>query len=133
MRAAATTPPDKAIANPGFDVVVVEDDAVIREQLADIFADDGLRVTTARDGEEALAVLESEPVRVVVSDLMMPRMNGWDLVRALRATEKLANLPVLFITAVTNAHRVPAGPVFLKPLDVDSLLRAVKIHAGRLT
>jgi CheY-like chemotaxis protein len=130
----------RAAANPfrtgdprGFDVVVVEDDIVIREQLADVFADEGLRVTTARDGEEALAVLESEPVRVVVSDLMMPGMNGWELARALRATPELADVPVLFITAVTNAHRVPAGPVFLKPLDVDSLLRAVKIHAGRST
>lgn len=112
-------------------MVVVEDDVVIREQLAEVFADDGLRVTTARDGEEALAVLESEPVKVVVSDLMMPGMNGWELARALRSTPELSDVPVLFITAVTNAHRVPAGPVFLKPLDVDSLLRAVKIHAGR--
>jgi CheY-like chemotaxis protein len=118
-------------ADQGFDVVVVEDDHVIREQLAEVFSDDGLRVTTARDGEEALAVMEGAPVRVVVSDLMMPGMNGWDLARALRSLPRLADVPVLFITAVTNAHRVPAGPVFLKPLDVDSLLRAVKIHAGR--
>ena len=68
---------------------------------------------------------------LVLLDLKMPVMNGWELVRVLRSTPGLSEIPVLFVTAVTNAHRVPAGPVFLKPLDMDSLVRAVKIHAGR--
>jgi CheY-like chemotaxis protein len=124
---------DKPEALPAeHDVLVVEDDPVICDQLAELFASEGLRVTTAREGREALEILESAKVRVVVCDLIMPGMNGWELARALRTIPALSDVPILFVTAVGNAHRVPAGPVFLKPLDVDSLLRAVKIHAGRL-
>jgi CheY-like chemotaxis protein len=125
----STAGPRKALA-PHYDVVVVEDDAMVSDLLAEVFTEEGFRVATARNGREALDLLKNAGASVVVSDLMMPVMSGWELVKAMRATPALASLPVLFVTAVVNAHRVPAGPVFLKPLDLDSLVRAVRMHAS---
>jgi CheY-like chemotaxis protein len=88
-------------------------------------------VLTAADGRQALDLLERTAARVVVSDLVMPVMNGWELAEALRERPGLSHLPVLFVTAVSNVGRAPRGAVFLKPLHLESLLRAVKLHMGR--
>src|SRR5205814_100296 len=111
------------------DVLLVEDDKLIREQLAELLRFEGFSVVTAENGREALDDLERFTVKVVVLDLMLPVMSGWDFAAALRSMPDLARLPILTITAVANAHRAPGGPVFLKPLSVDSLVRAVSVYA----
>jgi CheY-like chemotaxis protein len=112
------------------DVVIVEDDPIIREQLAEALTDAGMSVETAPDGQAALEVLEQTSPAVVITDLIMPGMNGWQLAEEVRARPRLDAVLVLFVTAVGNAHRVPPGPVFLKPLDLESLIRAVQNHVG---
>jgi CheY-like chemotaxis protein len=114
-------------------VLIVEDDPVICEQLAELMRDEGMVVATAGDGREALQRLADVKARVVVTDLVMPVMNGWELAEALREDPSLAALPILFLTAVGNGRGTrPPGPLFLKPIDVDSLLRAVKAYLGLL-
>jgi CheY-like chemotaxis protein len=112
------------------DLLIVEDDQVIREQLAEAFTDEGFTVATAENGERALQVLDHTPARLVITDLVMPVMNGWELAGHLASDPGWGQMPVLFLTAIGNAHRLPRGPVFLKPIDVDSLIRAVKTHLG---
>jgi DNA-binding response OmpR family regulator len=113
------------------DVLVVEDDTVIREQLAEALADEGFTVKTAADGREALESLRRARTGVVVADLMMPVMSGWDLIKAMRSSPALADVPVMIMTAASNVGRAPDGPVFLKPLNLDSLIRAIRTHLGR--
>jgi CheY-like chemotaxis protein len=127
-RRLARQPPSK---RPRRDVLVVEDEALIRDELADILRYEGYTVITAENGREGLEKLEQYDVQVLVLDLMLPVMSGWELFTAVRARPELAALPVLTITAVSNAHRAPGGPLFLKPLNVDSLVRAVAAYAGR--
>jgi CheY-like chemotaxis protein len=113
------------------DVLVVEDDDLIREQLADILRDEGYTVVTAANGQEALDRLEDLDAGLVILDLMMPVMSGWELARALRRMPGVSDTPLLVITAATYAARAPLGPVFVKPLNLDSLLRAVHLHLGQ--
>jgi DNA-binding response OmpR family regulator len=115
---------------PSADVLLVEDDLVTRDELAEIFNFEGFTVVTARDGREAFEKIQRLKVKVIVLDLMLPRMNGWELAAAVREIPDLASVPILTITAVGTAHRAPGGPVFLKPLNVDSLVHAVSVYAS---
>lgn len=114
-----------------WDVLLVEDDRVIREELADLLQHHGYAVTTAAHGREALDCIERGRVRLVILDLVLPIMSGWEFLSVVRSIPRLARLPVLVITAGVNADRVAGEPVFLKPLNVSSLLRGVDVYLGR--
>ncbi len=113
------------------DVLLVEDEPIIRAQLAEILEQEGLSVCTATQGAEALSLLADLRPRLAVVDLMMPVMSGWELIGVMRKLPALAEIPTLVMTAASNVHLAPNGPVFLKPLNVDSLLRAVRGHLAR--
>jgi CheY-like chemotaxis protein len=121
--------PGEGEAAQARDVLLVEDDHVIREELAEILRFEGFTVITAVDGRDALERLARSPVRVIVLDLMLPVMSGWELAEVVRSSPDYSAIPILTITAVANAHRAPGGPVFLKPLNIDSLIRAIAIYA----
>jgi CheY-like chemotaxis protein len=112
------------------DVLIVEDDSLVREELTVLLRSEGYTVEACRDGQEALELMARSRIGVVLLDLMMPVMSGWDLAAAMRRIPELADVPVMTITAVGNVHRAPPGPVFLKPLNVDSLLRGVARCVG---
>jgi two-component system response regulator CpxR len=115
---------------PEYDVLIVEDDDLIREELATLLRSQSRTVAVARDGREALECLQRTRVGVVLLDLMLPVMSGWELAAAMRQEPNLACVPILTITAVAYAHRAPPGPVFLKPLNVESLLRGTARALG---
>jgi len=110
------------------DVMVVEDDPDLREALAELLRDEGFVVETAENGARALAQLESnteELPKVVVSDLMMPEMNGWELVERLRSDARLRRVRIVVMTAASEP-RVPEGiPLVRKPIDVDDMARRI--------
>ena len=78
-------------------VLVVDDDREHNQALAKIFERAGYRVRTAGDGQEALTILTERPFDLVITDLRMPRMNGLDLLRNIRAISP--HLPVVIVTA----------------------------------
>jgi CheY-like chemotaxis protein len=114
-----------------LDVLVVEDDAAMREQLALALTDDGFTVATATNGLEALDILRASQIRLIVLDLMLPVMSGRELTQVVRATPELAPIPIVMVTAVGNVHVAPPGPVYLKPIHRESFLRAVRLHIER--
>ncbi len=77
-------------------ILVVDDDPNIRELVSVYLRDDGFDVLEASDGIEALSALEHVKADLVILDIMMPNMDGWELVRHLRATD---DFPVLMVTA----------------------------------
>ncbi|HEV2176741.1 MAG TPA: response regulator [Terriglobia bacterium] len=83
-------------------VLVAEDSITARTLLKSILESAGYRVKTAVDGAEALAVLGSETFDLVVSDVDMPRMSGFDLTAKIRADRKLSELPVVLVTALES-------------------------------
>jgi DNA-binding response OmpR family regulator len=81
-----------------LDLLVVEDDRSSAERLARSFRLRGDRVRIAQDGLHALAECLKRPPDAVISDVQMPRMDGWQLIRILRSRPSLSSVPVLFLT-----------------------------------
>lgn len=113
-------------------VVVVEDDEAIREDLAELLADEGYAVIAARDGVDALERIAGADVGLFLLDLMMPRMDGWELRARLRADPAHADVPVILISGAGDGPAAAASlgvaAYLKKPFDVDRLLALVAEH-----
>jgi two-component system, chemotaxis family, chemotaxis protein CheY len=121
-----TLAPSRAPAS----ILVVDDDPDVITALTDVLAAEGYAVRGARDGIEALdAIVERRP-DLIITDLMMPTMTGFELLGALHENPELATIPTLIITAGRGAAaQHPAGAtVFPKPLDLERLLRAISLY-----
>jgi len=114
--------------NSKINVLIVDDEAELRVLLTVFVQITGqeINVLTARDGQEAKEMLETEPVDIVLTDLKMPRMNGFDLLKWIKSrTEDRPK--VLLMTAFLNelemheAFDLGADAVLEKPVDVDSI------------
>jgi len=112
---------EAAVVRPS--VLVVEDDAATRAFLQDLLAAQGYRVRVAADGKEALAAIDAEHPDLVLSDVVMPNLDGISLVVQLRARQD--NVPVILMSR--SLRRSPLATVRLirKPFDVQRLLAAV--------
>ena len=110
-------------------VLVVEDDDDLREVVTQTLERNGFRVVGARDGQDALDRLECErgPCLILL-DLMMPRMSGWEFRRRQLADPRFAELPVVVMTATATLDEaaIHADDILRKPLSFASLLTAVK-------
>lgn len=119
------------------DVLVVEDDDDVRESVTLLLERDDLRVTGVADGRGAIEYLRARPAPcVIVLDLMMPHVTGWDLLRWLRADEALARIPVIIVSAAgperaREALKLHPGATYLqKPCDAAALIEAVAERCG---
>ncbi len=111
-------------------MLVVDDDPVIVRLLRVNFEMEGYEVATAADGEEALAAVRSSRPDIVVSDVMMPRLDGLALASALKADPALAAIPVILLSAKAQSADVDAGlevadAYMTKPFDPLELLERV--------
>lgn len=115
-------------------VLVVEDDDDIREVLADTLADHGYRVYQARHGLDALEHMREYGVpNIILLDLMMPVMNGFDFLAEKAKEPAFASVPVVVITAGRQDGPIDGVRVTLpKPIrDMRAMLRAIEQHAAR--
>jgi CheY-like chemotaxis protein len=80
-------------------ILIVDDDVVIRRLLRHMLQQRGYDVRVAANGQEALALIEQEPIAVAIVDRTMPLLDGLDLVRAIRGSERHRGLPVIMLTA----------------------------------
>lgn len=109
-------------------ILVVEDNDDVREMMAVTLELEGHEVLTAVNGRDALDKLsEGEKPCVILLDLMMPVMNGWEFRSALSRDPDLRDVPVVVVSAATGemARRVDATAYLPKPLDMDQLLDVV--------
>jgi chemosensory pili system protein ChpA (sensor histidine kinase/response regulator) len=117
-------------------VLVVDDSLTVRRVTQRLLVREGYRVVTAKDGFEALERLAEERPVVLLSDIEMPRMDGFDLVRNVRADPRLAGLPVVMITSrIAQKHRDYAAELGVehylgKPYAEEELLSLVARYAG---
>lgn len=115
-------------------ILVVEDDPAILANLSRFLRLEGFEVLTARNGAEGLRAVGEHRPDLVLSDLLMPEMDGETLLAALRADVTSARLPVIFLTASADrAERdakleLGASDYLVKPLDLQQLLAAVRRH-----
>ena len=104
-------------------VLIVEDEPAIRAVVAALLEEEGYAVRRARDGLEALTIVDTDRVDLVLSDVVMPQLDGASLVRQLRQRGHL--VPVVLMSAVYADVDLPGVPFVPKPFDVDRLLEAV--------
>ncbi len=132
-----TSEPDVATFE-GLRVLYVEDNADLREYVMTMLSRLGHRVRVAADGREGLEKLTADPPDVVVSDIMMPRMDGYELLNAVKSDEQTATIPVVLTTAKseldariegfeTGADDYLAKPIIIRELDA----RIRNLVAGR--
>ena len=109
-------------------VLIVEDDPDVRDALSEDLADHGAEVIEARDGAEALDRMREHHPDVVVLDLLMPTMDGWQFRIEQRRDPELARVPVVAMSASgTAAARAVDADVYLaKPFRADTLLQAIE-------
>ncbi len=122
-------PPDNLALLAGRHVLVAEDDAALREALVDTLRFAGCRVTAVADGSAALAALETERPGLVVTDVQMAPVDGYELLLRVRA--RWPEVPVVLITAhgtierAVAAMRDGAADYLVKPFDADALIGLV--------
>src|SRR5262245_1540241 len=114
-------------------VLVADDDAWILRMVSTVLEKRGYSVETATDGEDALQRALARTPDLLITDVMMPRLDGWALVRRLRAHTQLAMLPVIFLTALSSeddrirGFRLGADDYLTKPFRFEELdLRVTK-------
>lgn len=121
--------------NNRIKILIVEDEKMLAEILSDTLSDRNFDVHLAYDGIHALEAIKKEPFDVIVSDVMMPNLDGYSLAKKLR--NEGCNTPILFLTALSATEDVvkgfeTGGNDFLKkPFAIDELIVRVKALAGR--
>lgn len=114
-------------------VLVVDDDRATRDLLRDQLSEAGHRVRTASDGAEALERLATERPQLMLFDLSMPTMDGWELRRRMLERHALASIPAIALTGEANpdVSRLRVDRLVRKPVDTDELLALVDQVAAR--
>src|SRR5215472_324719 len=122
---------------PGETILVVDDEAAMRELLTEILSQSGYRVVTARDGGEALGLIEKARPQLVLSDIKMPVMDGYQLCTQVRERPEWVQLPFVFLSSFNDEADVRRAKVLgvddylLKPFREEDLLLAVRARLAR--
>ncbi len=144
----AAAPPDEksvvrelapsAVPGERASVMVVDDEPVIRQVVGHQLTGHGFRVIPAAGGPEALRLLGERSIDLVILDVMMPRMSGFEVCRKLREDHALEELPVIFLTARNRAEDLVVGlaaganDYLPKPVSKSELLARVQTHVALL-
>lgn len=113
-------------------VLVVEDDPDLGDTIVTFLKEEGLDAKLARDGDQAMRLVDQLSPAVMILDLMMPRRDGFSVLRELRADGRIANLPVIVVTAIFGlserlyATELGAADYVTKPFELDELLDRVR-------
>ena len=143
IESAAVKPPlggDRPAKKAPFErVLVVDDEPVNLQIIANQLASEGYQVDLAENGQQALSLIEEQEFDLVMLDVMMPRMSGYEVCRALRRSHPVEELPVIFLTARTQVSDLVTGlaaggnDYLAKPVAKDELLARVRTHLELLS
>ena len=118
-----------------FNILVTEDDKNLRKLISTCLKKNNCNVLEATNGQEALQVLDKEYIDLIISDVMMPEMDGFELIKELR--ECKYNMPILLITAKGDikdkkqGFEYGADDYMVKPIDIEELMLRVKVLLKR--
>lgn len=109
-------------------VLIIEDDIFLRKALQVKFKKEGLEIWVASDGKEALSYLEREAPDVVLLDLMIPSVSGFDVLAAIRKNERWKNVPVIILTVLAQPQDIKRG----KELGATDYLVKTDVKIGEV-
>jgi two-component system chemotaxis response regulator CheY len=118
-------------------ILIVDDSAVIRNSLCFLLENEGYQVETAADGIEGLRKVQARQFDMIIADINMPKMPGYDLIRATRAVPSYQDIPIIIITteeeAVDKRKGFEAGAnLFLvKPTEPQKMVKYVKMFLNQ--
>ena len=105
-------------------ILVVDDDALIREIAARLLTSAGYDVLTAVDGDEGLELYSRKQPDLIVLDLMMPKVSGFDVVRKIRDNSQAGNTPILIMSALITGEEMDAS---IRALDVSGFIDKTQV------
>jgi signal transduction histidine kinase/CheY-like chemotaxis protein len=114
-------------------VLVIDDDPQVREMVRFHLVRDGYDVLLASTGEEGLAIASKERPSAITLDILLPQMDGWQVLTALKGDPALSEIPVIFLTMVDDlnlGYALGAADFLVKPVQKEALLKSVARHAG---
>ncbi|TDI14178.1 MAG: response regulator, partial [Acidobacteria bacterium] len=121
-----------ASGDGGRRLLVVEDSQLMQRMMRELFEGVGYQVVVARNGHEALQELEPHAPEVIISDIIMPVMDGWEFCEKVRSNPATADIPFLFVTASREVPdrvrglRMGADDYITKPFSEEELLARVE-------
>ncbi len=117
-------------------ILVVDDDSAILEMITQVLIEEDYQVVTANNGRAAVDLAHEQLPRLILLDLMMPEMNGWQVVDELRTSSRTNMIPILLLSArremSSAADELGVTAYLEKPFDLDELLNRVE-HILTLT
>jgi CheY-like chemotaxis protein len=120
----------------GNTVLVVDDNDMNRDVLSRRLQREGYEVSTVENGRKALDILAVEKYDIILLDIMMPDMDGFETLKRIRSDEKLKKLPVVMLTSLNEMEDVKkciglgANDYVLKPYNIDDLKNRIEKHLG---
>jgi two-component system sensor histidine kinase/response regulator len=118
-------------------ILTVEDNPNMLDMITFLLQEEGYRVLPANDGQAALSILEQAKPELIISDVMMPGMNGFDFCQRVRAQPGFSQIPFIFLTArsrradIRKGMGLGADDYLTKPFEADELLSTVKVRLAR--
>ena len=112
-------------------ILVIDDESDILDFVSKVLRDGGYGVATAQDAEEGLAILRKMKIDLLLLDIMLPRVDGWSMIKIMKGDSRLKNIPVAMLTARVDAHDKVIGlkegavDYICKPFTADILLQRV--------
>jgi len=113
-------------------ILIVEDTAVVREEISDILMMEGFDVYEANNGVEGLKQIKNIKPNLILTDIVMPEMNGFELYEAIQKDTGINKIPVIFLSAkadknaVERAKKMGSGDYIIKPVSPDKLINKIK-------
>lgn len=115
-----------------YSILVVDDDDAIRQMVGAVLAEEGYLVEHATNGEEALKLVRQKPIDLVVLDILMPIMDGWEVASRMLCDDKTRQIPIVFLTALSSytdqlkGWRMGCFDYITKPFDIGLFLMRVR-------
>jgi CheY-like chemotaxis protein len=114
------------------DVLIIDDDPAILELLENILREEGFEVRTAKDGLDGMNQVFNRPPDLILLDVRMPKIDGFDLCRFIKGSSTTKSIPVIMLTAAGQASEIEMGAksgaeeYIVKPFEPDDMLAKVK-------
>jgi CheY-like chemotaxis protein len=115
-------------------ILVVDDEPAILDMIAELLGYEGYQVVTTNQGSAALARAKTDPPALILLDLMMPGMSGWQVIAALKASPQTRSIPIVVLSArrdlPATAQELGIETFLAKPFNIDELIGIVSQYTG---